>query len=257
VRKILIEKPQYGWYVKNLIIGFNIIGLIGVFALIFGIVVQGVGGLILILVGIAIILVFLWPGVGMIAMHLFVLGKINLIDKMEPLRQLENPQILDVGCGTGRTAIRIAKELKDGGHLYGIDIYSQFAIGGNSLETVQNNARIEGVQDKTTFQIGSATEVPFDNESFDIVDISSVMHEIHGIKGQEKAMQELYRVLKPGGYLYLNEWNRISLHCIAMCGICCLVFRNKNHWDRLLRKYKFKDIQYESKMGFGIFIARK
>jgi len=254
------EKSKYGWYVKNLIIGFNILGLLGLTAFIYGFLMDGLFKIILIFSGLAIILVFLWPGIGMIIMHLFLLRKIpkiNLVDRMKSLEEIDSPQILDVGCGTGRTAISIAKKLKNGGHLYGIDIYSKLAIPGNALDTVQNNARIEKVEDRTTFQYGSATEIPFEKNRFDIVNVSSVLHEVHESNGQDKAMRELYRILKSGGYLYLSEWNRKSRQLIGFCGLCCFVFKNKDHWDKLLHKYKFKDIIYENIAGFGIFTAIK
>lgn len=254
------EKPKYGWYVKNLIIGFTIVGLLGLATFIYGIITQGSWGIILIVSGIAMMLVFLWPGIGMIMMHLLLLRKmpkINLLTRMKALDEIENPQVLDVGCGTGRTAIRIAKALKNGGHLYGIDIYSKLAIPGNALDTVQNNARIEKVENKTTFQYGSATDIPFEKNRFDIVNVSSVLHEVHDPNGQDKAMQELYRVLKPGGYLYLSEWNQTSWQLIAFSGLCCFAFKNKDHWEKLLYKYDFTDITYENIAGFGIFTARK
>ena len=254
------EKPKYGWYVKNLIIGFNIIGLIGLSAFFYGILIDGITQIILIISGLAVVLVFLWPGIGMIMMNLLLLRKmpkINLVARMKALDEIENPQILDVGCGTGRTAIRIAKELKNGGHLYGVDIYSKLAISGNALDTVQNNARIEKIEDKTTFQYGSATDIPFEKNRFDIVNVSSVLHEVHNPNGQDKAMQELYRVLKPGGYLYLSEWNRTSWQLIAFSGLCCFVFKHKDYWEKLLKENKFKDIIYENIAGFGIFTVRK
>ncbi len=254
------EKPKYGWYVKNLIIGFNIVGLIGLSAIIYGLFIDGVLQIILIISGLAIVFVFLWPGIGMIMMNLMLLRKIpkiDLIARMKPLDEIDNPQILDVGCGTGRTAIKIAKILKNGGHLFGIDVYSKLAISGNALDTVQNNAQIEKVEDKTTFQYGSATEIPFEDDRFDIVNVSSVLHEVHDTNGQNKAIQELYRVLKPKGYLYLSEWNRASWQCIAFCGLCCFAFKKKEHWEKLLNEYNFKDIQYENIAGFGLFTTRK
>ncbi|MFX1310685.1 MAG: methyltransferase domain-containing protein [Promethearchaeota archaeon] len=254
------EKPKYGWYVKNLIIGFTIIGLLGLTALIYGIINQGLWGIILITGGIALIFIFLWPGIGMIMMHLMLLRKIpkiNLLTRMKALDQIENPQVLDVGCGTGRTAIRIAKAFKNGGHLYGIDIYSKLAIPGNTLNTVQNNARIEKVEDKTTFQYGSAIDIPFEKNRFDVVNVSSVLHEVHDPNDQDKAIQEIYRVLKPGGYLYLSEWNRTSWQLIAFGGWCCFVFKHKDYWKKLLNENNFKDIIYENITGFGIFTARK
>lgn len=254
------EKPKYGWYVKNLIIGFNIVGLIGLSAFIYGLFIDGVMQIILIISGLVIVFVFLWPGIGMIIMNLMLLRKIpkiDLIARMEALNEIDNPQILDVGCGTGRTAIRIARALKKGGHIFGIDIYSKLAISGNALYTVQNNAQIEKVGDKTSFQYGAATEIPYEDASFDIVNVSSVLHEIHDRSDQENALQEIYRVLKPNGYLYLGEWNRASWQCIAFCGLCCFAFKKKDHWEKLLDGYNFKDTHYENIQGFGIFTTRR
>jgi len=254
------EEPKYGWYVKNLIIGFNILGLVGLSAFIYGFLINSVLQIILIISGLAVVLLFLWPGVGMIILNLFLLRKmpkIDLIARMKALDEIDNPQILDVGCGTGRTAIRIAKALKNEGHLFGIDIYSKMAISGNSLDTVQNNAILEKVEEKTTFQNGSAINIPFEKKIFDIVNVSSVLHEVHDPNGQDKAMKELYRVLKPGGYLYLGEWNRTSWQLIAFSGLCCFVFKRKDYWEKLLKENKFKNITYENITGFGIFTARK
>ena len=103
------------------------------------------------------------------------------------------------------------------------------AISGNDLDIVQNDAIVETVEEKTTFEYGSAVDIPFEKNSFDIISVSSVLHEIHDPKGQNNAMQELYRVLKPGGYLYLSEWNRTSWQLIAFSGLCCFVFKHKNY----------------------------
>jgi ubiquinone/menaquinone biosynthesis C-methylase UbiE len=254
------EKPKYGWYVKNLIIAFNLVGIFGIFAFISGLLLRGILQIILIILGLVGALVFLWPGIGMIIMNLFLLRKIpkiDLITRMKALKKISSPQILDVGCGTGRTTIRIAKALNNEGHLYGIDIYSKLAIPGNALETVQNNARIERVENKSTFQYGSVTDIPFEENRFDIVNASSVLHEVHNVNEQNKAVQEIYRVLKTEGYLYLGEWNRTAWQLIVFTGLCCLVFKHRSYWENLLKEVKFKDITYENIAGFGIFIARK
>lgn len=242
---------------RDLIIGFTIVGLIGLTAFIFGLIIQGIFGIILLSAGITLTLTFLWPGLGITALNLTIGDEFFLDKRMEALYKTSSPQILDVGCGTGRTAIKIAKILENGGHLTGIDIYERMAITGNSLDTVQRNARIEGLEEKTTFQYGSATEIPFDDGTFDIVNVSSVLHEIHEPNGQEKALKEIYRVLKPSGYVYISEWNRTSLQTIAFLGIFCFVFKPYKYWQRLIEKHGFQEITYKKFGGFGIFSARK
>ncbi len=248
------EKPKYGWYVKGLIVSFTIIGLIGLGLTILGFLFENWIGILLIICGISLMVLFLWPGFGMGIMNI-ILNKKDL--ETESSITIKSPKILDVGCGTGRHAIKIAKSLKDGGHLYGIDIYSKVAIGGNALDTIQYNARLEGVDDRTTFQYGSAIEIPFDDEMFDIIYFSSVLHELHMEDGSDKALDEAYRVLKPGGHLNIGEWNRSSWQLIAYCGIFCLVFKRYKHWLSLIEKHGLKINEQKRTGGFYTFTAIK
>ncbi len=251
------EKADYGWYVKNLIFGLLIVGLIGFAILIVSLFLQRPFNIIIFISGICLLVLFMWPAIGISALNIIIGNKFFLDKRLKILRTINNPKILDVGCGTGRTAINLAKILKKGGIVYGIDIYDKQAISGNRLETIQRNAIIENVKNITSFQYGSATEIPFENEIFDIITISSVLHEIHDIRGQEKALYEIYRVLKQDGYLYLSEWNRTSWQTIFYFGIFSFVFQKYNYWIELLKKSGFKDSKYENIGGFGIFTARK
>ena len=251
------EKPKYGWYVKGLIVGFLITGLIGLSIFLFGFIFEGFLRIMLLTVGGSIIFLFLWPAIGMAVLNLTLSDNDSIKKWMKSLNKIESPQILDIGCGTGRTAIKIAKEMDDKGHLYGIDIYIKLAISGNALETVQKNARIEKVEHNTTFQYGSATEIPFENEKFDIVNVSSVLHEIHDIKGQQKVIQEIHRVLRPDSYLYLGEWNRTAWQLILYMGVFCFVFKRKNYWKQLLMNNGFKEIQLINNQGYIVFEATK
>ncbi|TXT66175.1 MAG: hypothetical protein BAJALOKI1v1_320009 [Promethearchaeota archaeon] len=251
------EKPKYGWYVKNLIITLLIFGILGISVFLFGLFSEGLLKFILVPIGIIIMVVCLWPGIGMTILNL-TLGESFDVDKeMAAINELQSPQILDIGCGTGRTAIKIAKSLKNGGHLTGIDIYSRLAIGGNALQTVEHNAELENIAEKTTFQYGEATKIPFESEKFDIVNMSSVLHEIHNPDDQQKVLNEIYRVLKSNGVFYISEWNRNSWQLIAMMGIFSFVFKPKEYWLKLLESHGFAIENYNLKQGFGIFSVRK
>jgi ubiquinone/menaquinone biosynthesis C-methylase UbiE len=250
------EKPKYGWYVKNLIIAFTSIGLIGIFLIISAFIFQAFFS-ILLTSGIIILILFLWPGVGMTTMNIVLRSRITDTIEMPSFTVVSSPQILDVGCGTGRTAIKIAKTLDNGGHLTGIDIYNKNAIGGNALDTVNNNAKLEGIDKRTTFQYGSVTEIPFEDNKFDYVNASSVLHEVHGDHDQDDALNEIYRVLKPGGYFYLGEWHRGSWQLILYTGIFSFVFKPNKYWSELVKKHDFQILDYKNKNGFGIFSLRK
>lgn len=251
------EKPEYGWYVGRLIIWFLVFGIIGLGLLLIGLFILGIFGIILIITGVTLLIIFMWPGIGLAAINLTIDGEFNLDKILNGVTTIKAPHILDVGCGTGRTVIKLAKTIEDGGHITGIDIYDDFVISGNALETVQKNARIEKVEDKTTFINGSATEIPFENEKFDIVTLSSVLHEFHNIKDQEKAINEVLRVLKSGGILYIGEYNRLSWQTILSLGIWTVIFKTRQYWQILLEKHGFRNIQYQKIGGFGHFTAKK
>ncbi len=251
------ERPKYGWYVKNLILAFNIIGLFGLIVFILGLNLLGMLGVILIIISIALMGLFLWPGIGLAAMNIIISKDDSEVQGMDILSKIQSPIVLDIGCGTGRTAINIAKSLPKGGQLNGIDIYNVNAISGNSLATVNRNAELEGVSNKTTFQYGSATEIPFEDNKFDIVNLSSVLHEVHDYEDKKKAMKEIHRVLKPKGYLLIGEWNRYSWQIILYTGILCIVFQRRKYWDELIRKHGFNILKYENFGGYELFTAQK
>jgi len=251
------EKPKYGWYVKNLILFFNIIGSFGLIVLIIGLNILGMLGVILSIISITLIVLFLWPGIGLAAMNIIIDKENSEVEGMDILSKIQSPRVLDIGCGTGRTAIKIARSLPKGGHLNGIDIYNVNAISGNSLATVKRNAELEGVSDKSTFQYGSATEIPFEDNKFHIVNLSSVLHEVHDYEGKERAMKEIHRVLKPKGFLFIGEWNRFSWQLILYSGIFCMVFQRRKYWDDMIRKHGFTILDYEKIGGYGLFTAQK
>jgi len=251
------EKPKYGWYVKNLILAFNVVGSFGLIVFIIGLNILGMLGVTLSIIGITLMVLFLWPGIGLAAMNIIIDKGDSEVQGMDILSKIQSPTVLDIGCGTGRTAIKIAKSLPKGGYLNGIDIYNVNAISGNSLETVNRNAELEGVSNKTTFQYGSATEIPFEDNKFHIINLSSVLHEVHNYEDKEKAMKEIHRVLKPKGFLLIGEWNRNSWQLILYSGILCIVFQRCKYWEDLIRKQGFTILNYENFGGYGLFTAQK
>lgn len=99
--------------------------------------------------------------------------------------------ILDVGCGGGRTVKKLATIATDG-MVYGID-YSE---GSVAASRDYNGELITA--GRVAIQKGSVSELPFADNSFDLVTAVETQYYWPSLDGD---MHEILRVLKPGGQL--------------------------------------------------------
>lgn len=100
-------------------------------------------------------------------------------------------QVLEVGCGTGLVLERIAAFAREA---HGIDLSPKML----------DRARSRGL----TVQEGSATALPFADETFDVTCSFKVLAHIPEI---ERALAEMARVTKSGGVVLAEFYNPVSL----------------------------------------------
>ncbi|HLO35322.1 MAG TPA: class I SAM-dependent methyltransferase [Candidatus Deferrimicrobium sp.] len=106
----------------------------------------------------------------------------------------EAREVLDVGCGIGVGPAFIARA--HGCRVVGVDLSPRM------IDLARRHARAEGVEDRVRLLVGDILELPFEDDRFDVVIAESV---IAFIADKERAIAELVRVTKPGGYVGLNE----------------------------------------------------
>jgi len=111
-------------------------------------------------------------------------------------------QALDIGCGSGALAIRLAKKYKDA-IITGIDFWG--GSWGYCQKQCKENARIEGVEDRANFLQGSASKLPFLDETFDLVVSNLTFHEVRDSESKLDVVREALRVVKKGGRFVFQD----------------------------------------------------
>ena len=137
-------------------------------------------------------------------------GKFRHRDQMLALHTWRgDEQVLDVGCGRGLLLAGAAKKLAalDGsGKATGIDIWSTVDMGGNAEAATWQNLKLEGIADRCAIVETPAQDMPFADASFDLIVSNLCLHNICGRALRLQALQQIARVLKPGGQAILSDY---------------------------------------------------
>jgi SAM-dependent methyltransferase len=112
-------------------------------------------------------------------------------------------EALDIGTGSGRLAVPIAREFPQA-RLTGVDIWQSWALYGLTKERAESNAAIAGVSERCTFCHGSALELPFSDGRFSLVVSAFTFHAIE-VPDRTVLFAEAVRVLAPGGMLVVLD----------------------------------------------------
>jgi ubiquinone/menaquinone biosynthesis C-methylase UbiE len=107
-------------------------------------------------------------------------------------------QVLDLGCGSGAFTPFIARTVGEKGKVYALDIQADML---KQLERKLSRPENRDIKNIKLIE-GNAYELPFDNNSLDLVNMVTVLQEI---PDRNRALQEVKRVLKPGGVLAVTE----------------------------------------------------
>jgi len=106
---------------------------------------------------------------------------------------------LDVGCGIGLQALRLAQAVWPAGHVTGLDASAGF------LQQAQEAARQSGLTGRISFRQGMWDALPFEDAAFDW--LWSADGAGYAAREPLREVRELARVIKPGGTLALLFWS--------------------------------------------------
>jgi demethylmenaquinone methyltransferase/2-methoxy-6-polyprenyl-1,4-benzoquinol methylase len=109
---------------------------------------------------------------------------------------------LDVAGGTGDVAFRVASKAAADAEIVVLD------INGDMLEVGRDRAFERGLGDRLDFVQGNAEALPFPDESFDVYTIAFGIRNVPRI---QTALEEAFRVLRPGGRFLCLEFSQVAL----------------------------------------------
>ena len=123
-------------------------------------------------------------------------AQIDLIDQVLKWAHVENAtRMVDVGCGIGGSSRHIARKFQC--TTEGITLSPYQAQRGNEL------AQEQALQEKCRFQVADALEMPFADNTFDLVwSLESGEH----MPDKPQFVRELFRVAQPGGRIIIVTW---------------------------------------------------
>jgi len=143
-------------------------------------------------------------------------------------------KVLDVGCGKGFLMFDFTKVVP-GIDIYGLDI-SEYAIA-NGKEEVQSR-----------MQVGNATKLPFEDNSFDFVYSLNTLHNLHTYD-LDLALREIERVGKKNKYICVESYrNEVEKANLLYWQVTCEAFCTPQEWE-----WWFKQTGYTGDHSFIYF----
>lgn len=122
--------------------------------------------------------------------------KLHHLLRLVPFDGLAGKAVLDVGCGTGVDLVRFAR---GGAHGFGVD------IAESAIQLARQNVAHRGLAARLLVADGEA--LPFPSNHFDYV----FAHGVAQYTGNgRRLVEEVHRVVKPGGQALFQGYNRIS-----------------------------------------------
>ncbi len=116
---------------------------------------------------------------------------------IEMARVKQGDQVLDVGCGSGNLTLTAKKYVGASGSVYGIDASPEM------IEVARKKAQRSRAT--AVFEVGLIENITYPDAIFDVVVSRLVMHHLPD-ELKRRGVAEIFRVLKPGGLLFLADF---------------------------------------------------
>ncbi len=144
--------------------------------------------------------------------------------------------MLDVGCGAGHWGVRLLSVLPPDATLVGVDYEADF------LAPATERAARFGVGDRVDYQAANADELPFADNSFDLVTCQTVLMHVPNAR---TTLTEMFRVTKLGGVVLVAEPDNLANGVLNALGDPRLSLEDR------VALVRFDDICHRGKIELG------
>ena len=161
---------------------------------------------------------------------------VALLGERVPALQVAGLRVLDIGCGDAGVPIAFAEA---GASAHGIEPFEP------SVERGRVRAEEHGVT--LDLRAGVAESLPYRDSAFDLVVLDNVLEHVDD---RERTLDEIARVLRPGGLLYLVTPKPFALHSLvsdphyALAGLVLM--------PRPLQKWYFERVRGGGEGNYGV-----
>ncbi|MEX0663099.1 MAG: methyltransferase domain-containing protein [Balneolaceae bacterium] len=151
---------------------------------------------------------------------------------LENLKIPDGARVLDISCGTGILGSEIAEHFSISELVLNDPSEGMINIARERLADIEN----------ITFSQHIAEELPFEPDSFDVL---ICLNSFHYYTDHKKVVEHFRRLLKPGGTLYLLDWNlegwfHLPNGIISAFSPEHINTKSASETDKLLSEFKFK-----------------
>lgn len=111
---------------------------------------------------------------------------------------------LDVACGRGAYCLAASETVGEKGRVYGVDLWEE------GIELLKAAADEKSVGNIDALVSDAGKQIPVDDHAIDVCLMATVLHDFVEDQIEKEVLDEIVRVIKPGGILAIMEFMKID-----------------------------------------------